>query len=71
MRPEEQGLGGGVILDNVNIYPRNSMGCEFTLETGHLTSGAGSGRWGHYEVCGCVTPGTGYWEGCHLETMDV
>ena len=33
MRPEEQGLGGGVILDNVNIYPRNSMGCEFTLET--------------------------------------
>ena len=33
MRPEEQGLGGGVVLDNVNIYPRSSMGREFTLET--------------------------------------
>ena len=33
VRPKEQGLGGGVILDNVDSYPRNSMGCEFTLET--------------------------------------
>ena len=41
------------------------LGTGVTLETGHVTPGAGSGDGGHPGDCGRVTPGAGSGDGGH------